>query len=49
MPLVASVKVIPEKTLTQDMKNEIARIVEEYLDNITRLRDDFLAGKIMLF
>jgi S-adenosylmethionine synthetase len=49
MPLVASVKVIPEKTLTQDMKNEIARIVEEHLDNITRLRDDFLAGKIMLF
>jgi len=49
MPLVASVKVIPEKVLTSDMRGEIASIVDEHLENINRLRDDFLAGRIMLF
>ncbi|MDT7887683.1 MAG: methionine adenosyltransferase [Desulfurococcales archaeon] len=49
MPLVASVKVIPEKTLTLDMRNEITAIVETHLENITKLRDEFIAGKIMLF
>lgn len=50
-PLIASVKVLPESSnkLTTDMKREIESIVSEELSNITRLTDQFLSGKLLLF
>lgn len=49
LPLVASVKVIPESTLTANMKSEIAGIVDQHLENINKLKDLFLSGSISIF
>ena len=49
LPLVASVKVIPENTLTANMKSEIAGIVDQHLESINKLKDLFLSGSISIF
>jgi len=49
LPLVTSVKVIPENTLTANMKSEIAGIVDQHLESINKLKDLFLSGSISIF
>ncbi len=48
-PLVADVKIIPEERLTDDMRNEAARIVEEVLSNYKSITRDIVEGKVQLF
>ncbi len=48
-PLVVDIKIVPESTLSQDMKNEATRIAEEELDNITEITKLILEDKVMLF
>ena len=49
LPLIASVKIIPEKSLTANIKSEVEGIVSSHLENITKLRDQFVSGSIMIF
>ena len=49
LPLIASVKIVPEKSLTANIKSEVEEIVNNHLENITKLRDQFISGSIMIF
>ncbi len=49
LPLVASVKIIPEKRLTANIKSEVESMVRGHLENVTKLRDQFISGSITIF
>ncbi len=48
-PLIVDIKILPEETLTNDMKNEARVIAEEELDSITKVTDLIISEKVQLF
>lgn len=50
-PHVASIQLLmgEDKTITADVKNEIEGIVSEMLDNITKLTEEIIEGKVRVF
>ncbi len=48
-PLIVDIKVVPEKTLTLDIVNEIQNIADEVMSKITSITEDILKGKISLY
>ncbi len=48
-PLVVDIKIVPESTLSQNIKNEAARIAEEELEKVIEITKLILEDKVMLF
>jgi len=48
-PLVADIKIVPSDRLSDDARNEAARIAEEELDKVSRVTQLILEDKVMLF
>ncbi len=48
-PLMASVKIIPEERLTNDMVNEAYGITDEELSRVTKITEKIIRGEITIF